>query len=79
MGGTLAARVRESCAVQTATQTLHRLTSYQPGRAWDVPVADPRVLQDLVTNDVDRLPWFFKSLIENLAAAGGDVSGSSGR
>jgi hypothetical protein len=66
MGGTLAARLRESCGVETATQTLHRLTSYQPGRAWDVPVADPRVRQDLVTNDMDRLPWFVKRYPEPL-------------
>ena len=52
--------------METATQALHRLTSYQPGRAWDVPMADPRVLQDLVTNDPDRLPWFFKRYPEPL-------------
>jgi hypothetical protein len=46
--------------VETATQTLHRLTSYEPGRGWDVPLADPRVRQDLVTNDMGRLPWFYK-------------------
>jgi hypothetical protein len=46
--------------VETATQALHRLTSYEPGRDWDQPVDDPRVLQDLVTNDVERLPWFYK-------------------
>jgi hypothetical protein len=49
--------------VETPTQTLHRLTSYaeyDPDRVWDPPVDDPRVVQDLVVNDVDRLPWFFK-------------------
>jgi len=46
--------------VETATQTLHRLTSYEPGRDWDEPIDDPRVLQDLVINDLDRLPWFYK-------------------
>lgn len=46
--------------METATQTLHRLTSYEPGREWDVPVDDPRVLQDLQVNDLARLPWFFK-------------------
>ena len=46
--------------METATQTLHRLTSYEPGREWDEPVDDPRVLQDLVVNDLDRLPWFYK-------------------
>jgi hypothetical protein len=46
--------------VETATQTLHRLTSYEPGREWEQPVDDPRVLQDLEVNDLDRLPWFYK-------------------
>ena len=46
--------------METATQALHRLTSYEPSRDWDQPVDDPRVLQDLVTNDVERLPWFYK-------------------
>jgi SagB-type dehydrogenase family enzyme len=52
--------------VETATQALHRLTSYEPGREWDEPVDDPRVLQDLVTNDVERLPWFYKRYDESL-------------
>jgi hypothetical protein len=52
--------------VGTATQTLHRLTSYEPGREWDQPIDDPRVLQDLVVNDVDRLPWFYKRYREYL-------------
>jgi nitroreductase family protein len=46
--------------VETPTQALHRLTSYEPGREWDEPVDDPRVLQDLLTNDVERLPLFYK-------------------
>lgn len=49
--------------METATQTLHRLTSYglfDEASAWDPPVEDPRVVQDLVANDLDRLPWFYK-------------------
>ena len=46
--------------METATQALHRLTSYEPGREWDEPIEDPRVLQDLETNDLERLPWFYK-------------------
>ncbi len=46
--------------MENATQTLHRLTSYEPGREWDEPVDDPRVVQDLEVNDLDRLPWFTK-------------------
>ena len=45
--------------METATQALHRLTSYEPRREWDEPIDDPRVLQDLETNDLERLPWFY--------------------
>jgi hypothetical protein len=45
---------------ETPAQVLHRLTAYEPGREWDEPVDDPRVLQDLEVNDLDRLPWFYK-------------------
>jgi hypothetical protein len=52
--------------METATQALHRLTAYEPGRDWDAPVDDPRVLQDLVTNEIERLPWFYKRYPEPL-------------
>lgn len=52
--------------METATQALHRLTSYEPGRDWDEPVDDPRVLQDLVTGEIERLPWFYKRYAEPL-------------
>jgi len=52
--------VDRSGGTETESQTLHRLTSYEPGREWDEPIDDPRILQDLVTNDIDRLPWFYK-------------------
>ena len=52
--------------METATQALHRLTSYEPGREWEVPPDDPRVLQDLEVNDLARLPWFFKRYTERL-------------
>jgi hypothetical protein len=53
--------------VETATQALHRITSYEPGRDWDeAPVNDPRVVQDLETNDLDRLPWFYKRYPQEL-------------
>jgi hypothetical protein len=35
---------------------LHRLTSYEPGREWDVPADDPRVRHDLVPMDLETLP-----------------------
>jgi hypothetical protein len=52
--------------VETATQTLHRLTSYQPGREWDEAIDDPRIVQDLEANDMSRLPWFVKRYREPL-------------
>jgi SagB-type dehydrogenase family enzyme len=52
--------------METATQTLHRLTAYEPGREWDEPVDDPRVLQDLEVNDLARLPWFYKRYEQEL-------------
>jgi len=54
-------------SVETATQTLHRLTSYAPGRDWDVADNDPRIVQDLQANDMARLPWFFKRYTERTA------------
>ncbi len=35
---------------------LHRLTSYEPGRDWDVPVDHPLIRQDLEPNDPALLP-----------------------
>jgi hypothetical protein len=61
--------------VETATQTLHRLTSYsrswyEPSRedddlVWSIPVDDPRIVRDLEPNDVDHFPWFFKRYAES--------------
>jgi len=53
-------RVCQSRYMETATQILHRLTSYEPGRPWDAPADDPRVVQDLQANDPARRPWYFK-------------------
>jgi Nitroreductase family len=57
--------------VERATRTLHRLTSYEKfdgdeAKIWDPPVDDPRVVRDLVVNDLDRLPWFYKRYPEPL-------------
>lgn len=45
---------------------LHRLTSYSPGRTWDVPPDDPRVRQDLKANDPDLLPRQVKGYPDGL-------------
>jgi Nitroreductase family len=52
--------------METATQTLHRLTSYEPGREWGELVDDPRLVQDLELNDLARFPWFFKRYAQSL-------------
>lgn len=53
--------------VETATQALHRLTSYEPGREWTAPVDDPRVVQDLEVNDPARFPWPYKRYAAGLS------------
>src|SRR5512139_3940913 len=48
-------------------QLLHRLTSYEP--PWETLYQrfyDRRVVQDLVTDDLDRFPWFFKRYAQPL-------------
>jgi hypothetical protein len=51
--------------VETATQLLHRLTSYEPGREWtDVP--DHPLAVQFETNDLDRLPGFYKQYADDL-------------
>jgi hypothetical protein len=62
--------------VETATQTLHRLTSLtwdwyarsadDPDHLWTPPVDDPRVMQGLEVNDLARFPWFFKRYVGSL-------------
>ena len=62
--------------METATQTLHGLTSYtwgwyEPSRedddlVWSVPIDDPRVVRDLVPNDLERFPWLFKRYARTL-------------
>jgi hypothetical protein len=39
---------------------------YDETCAWDPPVDDPRVVRDLVVNDLDRLPWFYKRYPQSL-------------
>ena len=56
--------------METATQALHRLTSYEPGREWTAPVDDPRVVQDLEVNDPARFPWSYKRYAAGLARRG---------
>lgn len=57
---------------ETATQALHRITSYgpwdpeRPELIWEPPVQDPRVVADLVVNDTERFPWFYKRYEEPL-------------
>jgi hypothetical protein len=52
--------------METATQALHRLTSYTTGREWTEPIEDPRVVQDFEVNDIGKLPWFYKRYRQSL-------------
>ncbi|MGN6794389.1 MAG: nitroreductase family protein [Streptosporangiaceae bacterium] len=64
-------------AAETASQTLHRLTSYDaswyegnrslPDPDWPAPVIDARVLVSLRTDDESQFPWFYKRYSEPLA------------
>ncbi len=40
--------------METVTQTLHRLTSYETERDWTDTEDDPRVVHDLEVNDLNR-------------------------
>ena len=54
---------------ETATQALHRLTAIRPDRGWADPIdlrADPRLVQDLVVSDLERLPWSYKRYEQEL-------------
>jgi SagB-type dehydrogenase family enzyme len=46
--------------LETATQTLHRLTAFVPGRDWMQGLDDPRVVRHFEPLDLSRFPWFFK-------------------
>jgi hypothetical protein len=52
--------------VETATQELHRLTSYSPDRDWDEPPDDPRARHDFQSNDYATLPLFYKRFAPGL-------------
>lgn len=51
---------------ESSTGLLHRLTSYNPGREWDVPVDDPRVRRDIAPNDPGRRTPQVKSYAADL-------------
>jgi hypothetical protein len=57
---------RENRGVETATQTLHRLTVLKPGLDWRRPNDDPRVVRSFDAMDVSRFPWFFKRYADPL-------------
>jgi hypothetical protein len=55
-----------STSVETATQTLHRLTAFVPGPEWMGGLDDPRVVRDFTPMDMSRFPWFFKRYAQSL-------------
>jgi hypothetical protein len=52
--------------METATQALHRLTSYDPEHEWTDPPDDVRAVRDFEPNDIERLPWFYKRYAQPL-------------
>jgi SagB-type dehydrogenase family enzyme len=52
--------------LESGAGLLHALTSYAPGREWDVPPDDPRVRQDLKPNDPATLPPQVKTYPDGL-------------
>jgi hypothetical protein len=46
---------------ETATQRVHRLTSYIPEREWNQQIDDPQLVHGLVSNDFDRHAPLVKS------------------
>jgi hypothetical protein len=54
--------------VETATQTLHRLTAIDPDPDWRHPkqIDDPRLVRSFESLDVARFPWFFKRYAQAL-------------
>jgi hypothetical protein len=62
-GGSRTAVLCNSNPVESATQTLHRLTSverFDAAREIEPPVDDPGVVQGFTPMDLSRLPWFYK-------------------
>ena len=61
--GAVSRMLCDSNSVESATQTLHRLTSverFDEARALEPPVDDPAVVQGFTPTDLHRLPWFYK-------------------
>lgn len=60
-------------ADETATQALHRLTSYRPEREWSDPIdvsSDPRLVQQFRGSDPDRVPWPYKRYEQDVPRRG---------
>lgn len=45
---------------ETATQLLHRLTSYSADLEWDQPQADERLVHGFTSNDLNHRPYYYK-------------------
>ena len=52
---------------ETATQALHRLTEIRADLGWEFDLgADPRLVQDLESQDLNRVPWPYKRYEQGL-------------
>jgi hypothetical protein len=52
--------------VESATQRLHRVTSYAPGEDWEAQPDDPLALTGFEPTDLETHPWFYKRYASNL-------------
>lgn len=68
LSGKARSPLRETWTVETATQTLHRLTAIDPDPDWRHPeqIDDPRLVRSFESLDVARFPWFYKRYAQSL-------------
>jgi hypothetical protein len=52
--------------VETATQRLHRVTSYIAGGDWEAPPDDPLAVVGYKPTDLETVPWFYKRYPDEL-------------
>jgi hypothetical protein len=52
--------------MESATQRLHRVTSYRPGEDWEAPPDDPLAVAGFQPTDLETHPWFYKRYASNL-------------
>jgi hypothetical protein len=52
--------------MESATQRLHRVTSYAPEKNWEAPADDRLALIGFEPTDLETHPWFYKRYASKL-------------